>query len=341
MSSNPPSPPGVSVFLTVRNEAEHLEQVVERIFAQEYPGPFEVVMSVGPSADQTAAQAARLAERFEQLRVIENPTGSIPKGLNLAWRATKHEYLVRVDGHAMLPPGYIRRAMELLEETGAANVGCLVIPEGTTPFQKAVARAISSPWGIGPQPFRTGGEAGPAQTAFLGIFHRADLEQIGGYSESFGRAEDWELNHRLIQAGKLVWFDPSLAVVYRPRRSWRPLFRQFFSTGRWRWQLVRAYPDTASPRYLAPPVVTLAVAGGLVVGVLAALAGKRRLAALALSAPAIYAAGVTAAAAHEGHGLDRSARRWLAPVMATMHLAWGAGFLRGIGDRPVVPGEKT
>jgi glycosyltransferase involved in cell wall biosynthesis len=319
----------VSVFLTVRNEAEHLEQAVEQILTQEYPGPFEVVVAVGPSQDATATQAAALAERHTNVTVVDNPSGRTPEGLNRAWRQAQYDYLVRVDGHSLLPPGYLRRAVEVLEETGAANVGGMMVPEGTGPFQKAVARAMSSPYGIGAESFHTGGVAGPAKTVYLGNFRRSDLEAVGGFNEAFSRAQDWELNYRLIQAGKQVWFDPRLGVIYRPRRTWKALASQFFATGRWRWRVIRRYPETASVRYLAPPAATLAVTLGLVLGVVGLLR-RNGVWAAALALPAVYSLGVTGAALTAAKGLERSSRRWLPLVIATMHLAWGAGFIRGV-----------
>jgi glycosyltransferase involved in cell wall biosynthesis len=309
-----------------------LAEVVERIFAQDYQGPLEVVMAVGPSDDDTAARARDLARRFDRLTVVANPSGRTPEGLNLAWRAASHRYLVRVDGHSLLPPGYIKRVVELLEETGAANVGGMMVPEGAAPFQEAVARAMSSPWGIGSASFHTGGEGGPAKTVYLGNYRREDLEAVGGFNEAFSRAQDWELNHRLIAAGKLVWFDPSLGVVYRPRRTWQALARQFYHTGQWRWRVVKRYPATASARYLAPPAATLAVGIGLVVG-LAGIARRNGTLAAALALPGLYAAGVVGAANASARGLEPRARRLLPLVIATMHLAWGAGFLRALPQR--------
>jgi glycosyltransferase involved in cell wall biosynthesis len=320
--------------MTVRDEADHLGPVLAAVFDQDYPGPFEVVVSLGPSRDNTRAIAEDFARRHPALKLIDNPSGCIPQGLNLAWRAAAHDYLVRVDGHALLPQGYVRKAVALLGETGAANVGGMMVPEGVGAFQKAVARAMSSSFGIGRVQFHTGGDAGPADTVYLGNFRRGALERVGGYNENLGRAEDWELNRRLAGAGELVWFDPALGVVYRPRSSWRALAKQFFATGRWRWQVVRAEPGSASPRYLAAPCATLAVGAGLAIGLAGLAAGRPSRKAAALAVPALYAAGVTLAAAGSARGLDGRARRRLPLAMATMHLAWGSGFLRGMLDPP-------
>jgi glycosyltransferase involved in cell wall biosynthesis len=317
--------------LAVRNEAENLAAAVERIYAQDYGGPFEVVMAVGPSNDDTQAQAESLAEHYDSLTVVANPSGGTPQGLNLAWRAAKFDYLVRVDGHSMLPPGYISQAVALLERTRAANVGGMMVPEGNSPFQRAVAVAMSSPYGIGSESFHTGGEPGPARTVYLGNYRRADLEAVGGFNEEFTRAQDWELNHRLIQAGKTVWFDPSLSVVYRPRASWRELAAQFYRTGQWRCHVIKRYPRTVSARYLAPPLVTAVIGLGLGLG-LAGLVRRSGGLTLALTFPGLYALGVVGVAASARDNLDRAAKRLLPLVLATMHLAWGAGFLRALPD---------
>jgi len=92
------------------------------------------------------------------------------------------------------------------------------------------------------------------------------LEQVGGYDEGYQRAEDWEMNHRIQQAGGLIWFEPRLRVTYRPRGSVRELAGQYFNYGRWRRVVSREHPGTVNLRYLAPPAAVLAMAGGLAPG---------------------------------------------------------------------------
>jgi hypothetical protein len=244
--------------------------------------------------------------------------------------------VVRADGHGALGAGYLRRAVEVLAETGAAAVGGVMAAEGRTPLERAVARAYTSPLGLGGGRFHVGGTAGPVDTVYLGCFPRDVLLRHGGYDERYHRAQDWELNHRIRAAGGVVWFDPALTVTYRPRSSLRALARQFFRTGQWRHDVVRQYPETASARYLAPPVTVLLVAVGAAAGA-AGAAGPRPLR-WGWLAPGGYAAGVLVGAAVEGRGLDPRARTWLPVVLAVMHGAWGTGFLlsprRITGQRP-------
>src|SRR3954466_15765568 len=256
----------VSVGVPVLNEGPPLEAARTKVLEQDYPGPLEVVLAVGPSRDRTAQVAARLAAGDERGHVVDNPPGRTPAGLNAAIKGSTGDVVVRVDAHSELSPGYIAKAVELLRRTDADNVGGVMLAQGRTPFERAVARAMRSRLGIGGARFHVGGEEGEAETVYLGVFKRATLDRLGGFDEHFHRAQDWELNHRIRSSGGVVWFSLDLGVTYRPRSSWVDLVQQFFHTGRWRRQVIRRHPETVSPRYLAPPTATAPVLAGTVAG---------------------------------------------------------------------------
>ena len=318
--------------MPVRNEEPHLEAAVGRVLAQGYGGELEVVIAVGPSSDRTREIADSLAATDERIVVVDNPTGFTPAGLNLAIEAASHEIIVRVDGHAELCPGYITTAVETLRATGAANVGGLMDAQGRTPFEQAVAAAYNSHLGLGGGGFHLAATpAGPADTVFLGVFRRDALKEVGGFDESLHRAQDWELNYRLRRAGHLVWFTPELRVVYRPRSSLRALAKQFHLTGRWRREVIRRHPETACRRYLAPPAAALGTGVGLGAGMTGVWLRRPWLAAM-LAFPMLYL-GFLVFATLTMRGVPAAARLRLPMVLATMHLAWGIGFLRGLPRR--------
>lgn len=322
--------PAVSVIMPVLDEERHLAAAVAGVLAQEYPGELELVLALGPSRDRTDDIARELAAADPRIRLVPNPAGRTPAGLNAALGVARHGIVVRVDGHGVLSDHYIRTAVAELERTGAANVGGIMNAEGQTDFERAVAWAYTSPFGLGGAKFHLGGQAGPADTVYLGVFRREVLDRLGGFDEHFVRAQDWELNYRIRAAGETVWFTPDLVVSYRPRPHLRALARQFLKTGQWRREVVRRYPDTANVRYLAAPAVTVGVGVGTATG-LAGLVGPSWLL-VGWLAPAGYALGVLGAAALAGRGLPPKARAWLPAVLATMHLTWGAGFLAGSRD---------
>jgi glycosyltransferase involved in cell wall biosynthesis len=313
--------------MPVRNEAAHLERAVTAVLAQDYPHPFEVVLAVGPSDDGTEKVAAALAADHPHVHVVDNPKGVIPAALNVAIASSTGDVVARVDGHCELSPGYLRRAVEVLVATGAANVGGVQEATGNTPFQRAVAAAMTSRFGVGNARFHYGGAAGPADTAYLGVFRRDALVAAGGYDEALLRNEDYELNWRLREMGATVWFDPELRVRYWPRASLGALANQYFAYGQWKREMVRRHPRSLRWRQVVPPVAVVANAAGIVVGV----TRDRR----ALAVPAAYALGTLAAALVAGSSHDPGVKARLPLVFATMHHCWGAGFL--LGARPYVP----
>lgn len=330
--------PGVSVVMPIRNEERYLAAAVQRVVDQGYPGDLEIVLSIGPSDDNTHAVAQRLAVADPRIRVVDNPTGRTPAALNIAVHHARHDIIVRVDGHGELCDGYIETAVATLEETGAANVGGLMDAQGETPFERAVAAAYNSRWGLGGGGFHLPDTpAGPAKTVFLGSFRREALEAVGGFDESMHRAQDWELNLRLREAGHLVWFTPAMRVTYRPRSGIRTLALQFFHTGQWRREVIRRHPHTASARYLAPPTAVAGLAVGLTGGILGVATRNRWLSTLWL-APLTYLA-FLGVATSSMRTLDSAARLRLPLVLAIMHVCWGAGFLRGLSVELDDPSE--
>ncbi|WP_278235147.1 glycosyltransferase family 2 protein [Isoptericola sp. AK164] len=331
---------GVTVVACVRDEETYLEAAARSVLEQDHDGDLVLVVAVGPSHDATAEIAARLAADDDRVVVLDNPTGSRSIGLNLAIdhaeECTDHPVILRVDGHTELPPGYVRRCVELLRRTGAVGVGGVMRPVGTGTVQEAVARAMSHPAGIGAASFHVGGEPGPAETVYLGAFRRAAVRRVGGYDPTLFRAEDWDLCLRLRRAGGLLWFDPSLVVEYRPRRTLRAVAKQFWRTGMWRREVVRRDPSTAGVRYLAPPAVVLALGLSVLLGTVGLVTASPVLVASGAVVPLTYVLGVLVATMHAATRRPRLPLRSalaLPAVLATMHLCWGAGFVRGLTAR--------
>ncbi|MDN4481007.1 glycosyltransferase family 2 protein [Demequina muriae] len=320
--------PGVSVVMPVRNESSALASSVAAVLESGYGGQLEVVVAVGPSDDGTEEIARGLAHTG-QVVVVDNPSGRTPDGLNAAIAAAKHDVIVRMDGHAHMPVGYIDLAVDALRRTGAANVGGRMVPDSPGPFGRAVAVAMASRWGLGGASHRQGGREEASASVYLGSFRREALVEVGGYDPHFVRAQDWELNHRLRRAGYVVWFVPEMAVPYTPRDGWGPLRQQFFASGRWRREVARKHPETRTLRYVAAPAMVVVNASAIVAAGLGAALGAPALGWL-LVAPAAYLLGVLGATASLASRTGARAALAMPVVLITMHVAWGVGYLCGV-----------
>ena len=319
-ASHPPLPdaPRVAAFMPARDAASTIGAAVASLRRQ--PEIAEIVVAV-PAADRATRDALQtLPGDGATIRVVDNPTGLIPQGLNRAWRAADADVLVRLDAHSVLPDGYVARALDLLRQTGAGNVGGVQRPVAAEGFAAAVALAMASVAGSGGATYRTGREPGLADTVFLGVFRKDALEGVGGYDERFERNEDAELNLRLRAANWPVWFSPDLGVDYRPRGTVRALARQYHANGRWRRLTASHHPGSVGVRQVAPA----ALSAGVLLAPVAALLTRRW---LPLLVPATYALGTLV----EGVRIAASARqgRQVAVALATMHLSFGVGYLQG------------
>jgi glycosyltransferase involved in cell wall biosynthesis len=307
----------ISVILPVLNEEMYLEDAVRAILAQHYDGKIEVILAVAPSEDRTLEIAQRLHINDPRVVIVDNPTGRTAAGLNRAIAAAQYSIIVRVDGHSNIPSNYCQLVSEILEKTGAVNVGGVMAAEGQSLFQRSVARAMRSPLGVGASRFHTGGSAGEVDTVYLGAFRKEALLAVGGFDERFTRAQDWELNFRLRQAGGVVYFDPRLIVTYRPRSTVKALAKQYFEYGRWRRVVSRRHQGTINYRYLAPPFTVAATTLSLLLGWLVSP--------YLLMPALVYAVFILIASAVIGKSAGEIL--CLPTILLTMHISWGLGFL--------------
>ena len=303
--------PTVSIIIAAARAAGSVSATLDSIEEQDYHGEIEVIVAAADSETRDVAASRAI--------VLDNPSGTTPAALNLALEKSNGEVIVRVDAHSRIPPDYVSRAVSGLLGTGAENLGGMQIPRGETMVEKAIAAAMASPMGAGDATYRIGGTAGPADTVYLGTFHRKTLVDLGGYDERFVRHQDYELNQRIRSRGGVVWFDPELRVEYRPRASFGELARQYFQYGRFKRYFSREYPGSLKPRQIAPPVLVVALASSLLGAIWAPWL---------LIVPGAY---VTALLLFGLASLPRQGSpAFLMPLaLATMHVSWGTGFLVG------------
>ena len=318
--------PHVTVIVPARNEERFLERCVRGLLNGFPRDRVELFVVDGDSDDGTRAVAERLAAELPSVRVLDNPARLQAPGFNAAMREAdpRSRYLIRCDAHADYPPGFLARTVEVAERTGAELVAFSDDVRSEGCFQAAVAFAQSTPVGVGDARYRLGGHTGWVDHGKHGCFRRDAVEAAGGYDESFSHNEDSELSLRLRRDGGRVWLDEEVVVGYHPRASPSALARQYLYYGRGRAATCLKHRTAPQPRQLAPPALTLWHAA-LLVG-----ATRRR---SLLAFPAAYLAALAAIGA-TGAARKRNPCLLLTPVaLATMHHAWGAGFLDGLVSR--------
>lgn len=311
------STPAVSVILPILNEEQDLENCISAILQQNYPGQIEIILALGPSKDKTNQIASDLAAKNPKIKLVDNPSGQTAVGLNLAIQKSSFEIICRIDGHSEISPTYLQTAVEVMLKTGAVNVGGIMYAEGKSGLQRTIAQAMRSKIGVGPSKFHTGGNAGQADTVYLGTFKKSAILAAGGFDERYIRAQDWELNHRMRAQGGVIWFEPRLKVIYRPRKTLTKLAKQYFQYGRWRRVIARQHPKTTNYRYLAPPIAVvvniISLTLGLFVNTVFLIPFLSYLLLIFISGLII--------------GREFLDKLLMPLVLATMHISWGVGFI--------------
>ena len=314
----------VSVIMPVRDEAHYIRRSLGAVLAQDYPAErMEVIVADGMSTDRTRAIVQALQARHPNLRLADNPGKIVPTGLNAAIRQAKGEIIIRVDGHTEIAPDYVRQCVETLERTGADNVGGCMNPVGEGVFGQAVALATSTPFGVGGGRFHYSDREESVDTVYMGAWRREVFDRIGYFDEELVRNQDDEFNFRLIQAGGKIWLDPSIRSVYYSRASLRRLWHQYFQYALYKVRVIQKRGAVPSWRHLVPAAFALALLGSLFL----ALVTRQFLWGLSVAGP--YALANLLAS------LWTARRDWLTlPALplafATIHLAYGLGFLWGL-----------
>lgn len=318
----------VSVVIPARDWDVFLDRTVASILRCELPPDveIEVVVALGGRGP---------AEPPDGVRVVVNPSGTIPDGLNLAIASSTGEVVVRVDSRCLVPPDHIARVLDDLADPGLGCVGGaqLVLDRGV--FGSAYALAFNSVL-MGPTVYRYRRASGPVDTAYLGAWRRKDLESLGGFDPRMLRNQDNELADRVRASGKVVFYDADLVVGYHNARDFRGAMAHHHEFGLWRMVQREQGQRAFTPRHVAA-VGVAALGAALGVGLIANRSTRR---CAVLGAAAAYIGAGTCARRSAGRlrrarpDIDGPPFHPLAPVIApavaaALDGAWLAGVIRG------------
>jgi glycosyltransferase involved in cell wall biosynthesis len=319
--------PFVSIVAPVRNESAFIARSVGCALGQDYPRDrFEVIVADGRSTDDTRAIIESLQAAHPNLKLIANPGGIAPTGLNAAIAASRGEVIVRVDGHCEIASDYIRRCVEHLRNDGVDGVGGPIETIGETTTARAIAAAMSSKFGVGGSAFRTVKDRTMlADTVPFPAYTRAIIERAGPFDEELVRNQDDEYNYRLRKLGAKILLAADVRARYYSRSDFRRLFRQYFQYGFWKVRVMQKHPRQMSPRQFIPPLFVAALIGASLLAPFAPFGA----APLAVISCCYLAANLLASA------LTASSAGWrlmpLLPVAyASLHISYGLGFLVGL-----------
>jgi glycosyltransferase involved in cell wall biosynthesis len=234
------------------NEEKYIKKSVESLMNDYFLKNCEIIIVDGMSSDGTRDVVQSLMKSGISLRLLENQKKFQVYGLNLGISDARGEIIVRADAHCLYPPEYAKKCVELLETSGASNVGGIMLPQGVSTSQKAISLALKHPMGVGDARWHLGDFKGYVDTVYLGTYWKSLFDEIGLYDENCRTNEDAELNLRILKAGKKIYLDSAIKVIYCPRESLRKLAVQYFKYGRGRCYTILKHRKITSLRQIAP-----------------------------------------------------------------------------------------
>jgi glycosyltransferase involved in cell wall biosynthesis len=332
--------PFVSVLVPCRNEEVHIEACLTSLLANDYPrAQVEILVMDGESTDRTREVVARVAGRDPRVQLIENPDRITSAALNLGLRQARGSVIILAGAHASYAPTHLRRLVSHLNASGADGVGgiCETVPADGSAEARAIAAAMTHPFGVGNAWFRLGVEEPRyVDTVPFGAYPRAVFDRVGGFDEELIRNQDDEFNARVLRSGGRLLLVPDVRFTYVSRGSLSQLARMYFQYGLYKPLAARKVGAVVTTRQIIPSLFVLALAGSL----LLALLLPRGVMAFALVAGAYLAAAVAVSASMVPK-LGIAGALWIIVAFPVLHLSYGAGALLGalrlaLGKRPAV-----
>src|SRR5438445_10702610 len=119
--------PAVSIVLPTLNERDFVHDCLASLVAQDYERLVEILVVDCGWTDGTSELAAAFGE---PVTVVHNPRVTAAAALNTGVQAAKGQVICRADAHTIYAPDYVRRCVEALPRTGAANVEGRMRPVG-------------------------------------------------------------------------------------------------------------------------------------------------------------------------------------------------------------------
>jgi succinoglycan biosynthesis protein ExoA len=241
----------ITVICPTFNEAKYIERALD-FFVRAKPAEKELLVIDGGSGDGTREIIIDWSKRHGNIFLIDNRDKYVPYALNKGIEISRGEIIVRLDAHTEYAEDYLEKILGTFEQTEADIVGGPMNATGKTDFQKAVAGATSSVFGIGDSKFHNKNYRGYTDSVYLGAWRRTIFKETGTFDIKFLRNQDDEFHYRAKSLGKKIYLNPDIISYYYPRDSLEALFKQYFQYGLFKPLVLKKIKSETKIRHLIP-----------------------------------------------------------------------------------------
>jgi len=318
--------PKITVIIPMRNEEKFIEKCLLTLLSNDYPNDLmEIIVVDGNSDDSSRKIVKEISKKHPNILLLNNEKKIVPTAMNIGIKKASGEIIIRLDSHSEYAPDYISKCVEYSQKTGAENVGGPMVAVGRSFFEKAVALATSTPFGVGNSKGRFEDTEGYYKAVYLGAYRKEVFRKIGLFDEELVRNQDEELNWRLIKNGGKIYITPNIKSYYYPRSTLKRLWKQYYEYGFWKVRLLQKHTNMMELRHFVPATMVAAFITALL---------------LSLFRPSFIYIIILAAAVYLSANLLACIRvlkkeGWkyflvMPAVFSTLHFSYGTGFLIGL-----------
>lgn len=260
----------VSVVMPIYNEEKYIDKCVQSLLEQDYPlENMEWIFVDGMSKDRTVEILQMYVNQYPNLiRVYSNPNRIVPYAMNIGIAECKGKYVVRLDAHADYATDYISKCVYFLENTDAENVGGVAETKSQGVIGNAIAKMLSSKFGVGNSQFRVNGESDYVDTVPFGAFKREVFTKYGGYDERLVRNQDNEMNFRIRKNGGKIYMSDQIHLSYYCRDSIKGILQMARKNGIWNVITMKLCPGSMGIRHFIPFLFVVSILGLAVLGLI-------------------------------------------------------------------------
>lgn len=322
----------VSIGVVAYNEEKYLNQLFDDFKAQTYPHhQIEIVLVDSMSTDRTREimNAFKSNHDFYDIKVLDNPKKIQSAGWNVVFSNFCGDAIMRIDGHASIPPHFVQNNVKCLEsgEDVCGGIRPNIIDD-TTNWKKTLLCAESSMFGSSIASYRREAKQEYVKSLFHACYRREVIEKVGFFNEQLGRTEDNEFHYRITQAGYKICMSPDIISYQYARPTLKGMLRQKYGNGYWIGLTLGVCPGCLSIYHFVPFVFVL----GIIFTSILTLLQFSQLACLMWGAYGLLTILMTIIALL---GEDRNIYLLILPILFfLLHTSYGIGTLKGLIKMP-------